>query len=100
MTKYLLAALIALAGLSSTLFYRGEANVATLQYDAAKGRADAAEKALGAAERAIRTHRAALVALQQKAKAQDEALEAALVAHPDWTGQPVPGDVLDALRVR
>lgn len=100
MTKYLIAALIALVGLSSTLFYRGEAHVATLQYEAAKDRADAAVKALESAEAAIKQHRAALASLKQKAKVQDEALAAALAKHQDWADGSVPSDVLDALRVR
>lgn len=100
MTKYLIAALIALAGLSSTLFYRGEAHVATLRYDAAKARADTAVKALESAEAAIKQHRAALAALQQKAKVQDAALQDALVRNAEWAAQPVPPDVLDAIRVR
>lgn len=100
MTKYLLIALVSLAGLSSTLFYRGEANVAALQYNAAKGRADAAMTALASAEAAIRQHRATIAALKQNAKVQDDALASALAEHPDWAAQTVPGGVIDALRVR
>lgn len=100
MTKYLTAALIALAGLSAALFYRSEAQVATLQYNAATARADTATKALASAEAAIKLHRATTLALQKKAKVQDAALQDALAQNAAWAAQPVPAGVLDALRVR
>lgn len=100
MTKYLIALLVALSGALAAFYYRGEATIANTRAEAAEARVAAAKYTLGLTEAALKQHRAATLALQKKAKAQDAALKEALARSPEWAAQPVPPDVLDALRVR
>lgn len=107
MTKYLLAFLLAALALVGAWGWQGQngAKAARAEVVLYQGRLQASEAAVEALAQSAKKTEIALVARAKKAEAraakhkkEANALQKALDANRDWSDQPVPTGVRDALR--
>lgn len=97
----LVALVLGLAGTGYALRSSMKHNSAlTIELGSAKEALKTSKRLRAADASALKQSRAAQAALAKQKAAQDEALQSALDANPDWAAQRVPDAVVDALGMR